>query len=565
MKFYIADAGMVHHIAVRSLLMASLATALAAAAVPARGFGPGNCVSVTRTDGGTCMLTTNCTAQDVSSFDFSFLCVKRPAGQEIHSLGVGSFDQVEEFDTEVSCDQCLPPIVTSAVKLAVGAPPRRSTAKVVTAARTQVPVLKGRAQLANEARKRSTASVKMPSHQKTQLGARGTKGQAPRKLPSPQTSQLGAGGQAKKASQLGVSRPGKKAASFLEKDSLAARDPSLENLESDGDDSQPDIPEKAEHYGPASCVAVWRNDTTGHCVMQTDCDQPAALSIYEFGLVCVDQGDEMTKHVFGTDSFKLKERFDTLIECQECLALDEYTNGDKAIKQLAKEVQEMEGDLMTVGQGVTRLNAEVMKESAAAPAPALAAVEGAEEAKEETEAAGEEAADEEAEDTKGEEEAAAADAEAEESTGEAEEKEETGTAAVGFLKQARHQHKHQEVRQVRRRHVEVKKEDVSRADDATKEAAVNTAFGSQRLDADDTGSIAAEAEASDSAEIGSQERFESGVDAEEGSQAEAAADSEEQDEAEGSSPDAASQESGDDAVSRDRVEERADEDSERGD
>jgi len=262
-------------------LAAAVATlALAAAGVDCaavRGFGPANCVSISRSSAGTCVLRTNCAGQDLSSFDISFECVA-DSGREAHSLGRGSFDEQEEYDTDIKCQECLAPV--------------------------------------------SKAPIAHPTLAKQPEGNTGV--------------------------------------------SLAAVSVSRAH-ENQAQEPSP----KAEWYGPEECVGVWRDDKSGTCIMQTDCDEDIQLNVYEFGLICM-QDLEMTRHIFGMDSFAHKETFSTLISCDQCKALDEYMDGTKAVNALTSAVKGMKDDMKNVTGEVVKLKAEVFPQAAPGPGPAPA-------------------------------------------------------------------------------------------------------------------------------------------------------------------------------------------------
>lgn len=77
-------------------------------------------------------------------------------------------------------------------------------------------------------------------------------------------------------------------------------------------------------FGPSNCVSLWRDNKTGHCMMQTDCREQDTLN-HTFGLTCKKldwPGSSLTRHEFGKDSFASQETFDTLIPCYECLPLE---------------------------------------------------------------------------------------------------------------------------------------------------------------------------------------------------------------------------------------------------
>merc|ERR1719375_490010 len=76
----------------------------------ATGYGPGKCVGVQRSKGGTCVLSTHCKEDDdLETVEFAFLCVLGNGEVQKHSYGKGGFDPDESFDSSISCAQCLLP------------------------------------------------------------------------------------------------------------------------------------------------------------------------------------------------------------------------------------------------------------------------------------------------------------------------------------------------------------------------------------------------------------------------------------------------------------------------
>lgn len=71
-------------------------------------YGPGNCVTLSQSSTGSCVITTDCEGQDVSKFEFAFNCDNGDK-VERHSFGVGGFDDYEEYDTQVKCSHCAAP------------------------------------------------------------------------------------------------------------------------------------------------------------------------------------------------------------------------------------------------------------------------------------------------------------------------------------------------------------------------------------------------------------------------------------------------------------------------
>jgi len=74
----------------------------------ATAFGPNNCVRLSKSSLGTCVITLTCGAADVSQVDFSFVCINRNAAlkKAQHSYGTGGFNADEVFDSGVACDSC---------------------------------------------------------------------------------------------------------------------------------------------------------------------------------------------------------------------------------------------------------------------------------------------------------------------------------------------------------------------------------------------------------------------------------------------------------------------------
>lgn len=72
-------------------------------------LGPQNCVSLSRSDAGTCVIKNSCENVDTSKYEYAFDCWNSPQDLVRHSFGVGGFAADEEFDTEIQCKRCEPP------------------------------------------------------------------------------------------------------------------------------------------------------------------------------------------------------------------------------------------------------------------------------------------------------------------------------------------------------------------------------------------------------------------------------------------------------------------------
>jgi hypothetical protein len=99
-------------------------------------------------------------------------------------------------------------------------------------------------------------------------------------------------------------------------------------------------PATASFYGPGGCVAVYSKD--GSCWMQTRC-QGQNITEYDFGMNCADSDGQITKHMFGKNSFDPEETFNTLVSCDTCLALDQEPA--KGVTDLAITVLSLEKEL----------------------------------------------------------------------------------------------------------------------------------------------------------------------------------------------------------------------------
>jgi len=87
------------------VLLASTSATLAVAV----SFGPRNCVDLSKSAEGTCVLRTDCNGVDTSNFEFAFDCLSSTGNLQRHSFGFGGFDNNEEYDTAVKCTECRTP------------------------------------------------------------------------------------------------------------------------------------------------------------------------------------------------------------------------------------------------------------------------------------------------------------------------------------------------------------------------------------------------------------------------------------------------------------------------
>jgi len=84
------------------------------------------------------------------------------------------------------------------------------------------------------------------------------------------------------------------------------------------------IPKEAQYFGPKTCITTFRAPA-GTCLIRTRCAD-ADLSKFNVGVTCIDSQGGYTRYLFGKDSFRAEETFDTLISCEKCLGVGEESS-----------------------------------------------------------------------------------------------------------------------------------------------------------------------------------------------------------------------------------------------
>jgi len=277
-------------------------------------FGPKGCVSLSKSEGGTCVLTTKCSGVDTSAFEFAFLCVDDKGTEVKHTFGDGGFLDAEEYDTEVACATCAAP---DGVEVVQKAKTKQRTSKVVSKAEEP------KAEKAKEAKEPAKASSS-------------------------------------------AEPPADVAASHALLSKFAA---------SQGGAASGVPPAHASFYGPGGCVAAYRTPSTGTCVMQTRCGGQN-ITEYDFGMNCVDSEGETTQHLFGKNSFDPEETFDTLVKCTQCLGLEEKAAAP--LKDLATHVQVLQAEMKAIQDSVKAIKDHLNPpaDTEAAPAEEASGEEG---------------------------------------------------------------------------------------------------------------------------------------------------------------------------------------------
>merc|ERR1719353_1948470 len=244
-------------------------------------FGPDDCVSLSRSAAGTCVLATDCEGKDTSAVEFSFLCADATGMEVKHTFGTGGFLDKETYDTEVACDRCLrdgsEAESTAAAKAAEEAPAKAAAAAEAEDSDRVASTADSRALLTKFAKSKPEEPAGVP-------------------------------------------------------------------------------PSTSSFYGPGGCVAVYKDDKAGTCWMQTRC-QGQNISDYDFGMNCADADGQITKHMFGKNSFDAEETFNTLVTCDTCLALDQEPA--KGVSDLAITVLSLEKELDSIKADVKTIHDEM--------------------------------------------------------------------------------------------------------------------------------------------------------------------------------------------------------------
>jgi len=323
-------------------------------------FGPQNCVTLSRSSAGSCVITTDCEGVDISQTEFAFDCIgqhhlafgvgENHNGKVVrHSFGVGGFETGEEFDTEVKCSRCAGPTGAAAAPVETLAAP---VVKKVKATLEPAPAHTTPNSMAHSIPSRPKAAPKIRLH-------------------AEDTPTV--------ALHVKTAKAATKAKSSFWP--FTNGGPQAQSVDLNPFDTQ----SQAVKYGPHGCVSVYKSK--GHCIMSTDCDKKD-MSNYEFGLVCVDKTGSPVKHLFGKDSFDEKESFDTLIRCDQCLGLEDIPDAVALageVSTMGKDIANLKAVMTNISINVQMLNKEVFPKapSAPSPAPALAAAASPTAAKEE--------------------------------------------------------------------------------------------------------------------------------------------------------------------------------------
>lgn len=269
-------------------------------------YGPKKCVELSQSKRGTCVISTNCKAEDIAKFEFAFTCTTLNHEVQKHSFGLGGFDPVETFDTEVQCKTC-------------GPPPGAAPDPIVLKTRKQAKVAPHRP----EAKKKARITKHVTNlHSKV------------------------------KSAEEEPEAEEKK-----DEDVKAKEEDTVEQKGDDAEWQKLVLEESKVETGPSNCVSIYRKKESSTCVIHTDCEKES-MDSYEFGLDCIDKNNFQVRHLFGRDSFLSNEWFDTLISCNQCLAIL-YSDADTV--QMDARVDSLEKSVNKLQEAMTTLEDKVDK------------------------------------------------------------------------------------------------------------------------------------------------------------------------------------------------------------
>jgi len=364
------------------------------------GYGPKKCISVERSASGSCIVHTNCHGLDLSQYDFKFDCVEGPAKRQTHSLGVGSFDETEDFDTDVQCQQCLPPqqhdhgptskLATQGgakkwdVKVAAGASQKKvlqATAGAPHRVATLLSYSTGRSGAASKTTKANIVErIRRPSQSRLtsvlQLRSVASPspamtGSYPYNAAAPAAPGAPAVGQP--VGQPNPSMPQAPVNPSISQQASPAPPPAVATTTTSA--PWPDGP--SEVYGPGMCISTWRNRTTGTCVLQTECAPHTDMTAYDFGFLCTRDDGNVTRHLYGNEFFELHATFVSDIQCARCRALeDKPMDSISSVTSLVSQVSELQKEMVNISTAIIRLKQRAIQKAHSTVIPAPAAPGG---------------------------------------------------------------------------------------------------------------------------------------------------------------------------------------------
>jgi len=397
------------------------------------GFGPQGCVQLSRSEGGSCVITTNCDGSDLSTTDFGFDCANKKAITR-HSFGTGGFEAFEEFDSHIMCDKCEnvlsvripapkvhkkmhPEVVAMPVMHPAALPvlqiPAEEQHWLPQAEKKDVnfefepllhplPMLHRRLAVpavpaVNNFHAKKHHQLLPPLVQPAPLKDHHSGKTHHPHHHSGNTHHHHHSGKVQGAVAFKALRDHKK--HHDEKSDMERSAKALESSSSKWNypwtkwtTKKKKVEHKVVKYGPKDCIETYRNKKS-ECVVQTRCAAEDVKS-YNFGMICVGEDGVPVNHVFGKGSFDPEEKFNTLIKCKKCMGLENIVMapapaagsssgaapkaGPKSafgqVEELHNEIKGLTNIVLKLSKSLNGLNSVVFKHKAAgAPAPAAAA------------------------------------------------------------------------------------------------------------------------------------------------------------------------------------------------
>eukprot|EP00927_Polykrikos_kofoidii_P077617 TRINITY_DN74549_c0_g1_i1.p1 TRINITY_DN74549_c0_g1~~TRINITY_DN74549_c0_g1_i1.p1 ORF type:complete len:794 (-),score=126.58 TRINITY_DN74549_c0_g1_i1:128-2509(-) len=292
-------------------------------------FGPEDCVTVSRSAKGTCILTTKCSLVNTSNTEFAFVCFNPGSSlpHALHSYGRGGFDSEETFDTGVKCRSCS----TIAVAFRTGGVLVRNSLRSLPKEMlpvSAVPAYDDGTLRAESGYKTVTASnpaqMSQPAMKVVASADRPTVDVQPRSTVVSSTVKVQPAVNVVRTVE--TVQPAVNVIRTVERVQPAVNVVRMvEKVQPAGSMRLPE----ATYYGPQSCVATFRSPT-GTCIVQTRCVE-AALSMFNVGITCVDKDGSYARYLFGRNTLAAEEVFDTHMECETCLGVS-YGDDPAAVK-----------------------------------------------------------------------------------------------------------------------------------------------------------------------------------------------------------------------------------------
>mmetsp|Transcript_10851 Transcript_10851/g.24880 ORF Transcript_10851/g.24880 Transcript_10851/m.24880 type:complete len:589 (+) Transcript_10851:137-1903(+) len=288
-------------------------------------FGPGDCVKLSRSEVGTCIISTDCGSSNIADVTFSFMCMNPGQVSTIHSFGKGGFDQQEIYDTEIICDSCV---------------------SIDNAFDTNSPLVKDTLKSMYFGSGASTAggegSWGAQGEWQQQVGGEGAAG-------AEGDASSGGGGIPDDGTGMADWKNRENSMNGSKWEDKGKGTWVDENAHWDGtkwvksDNSPADEAEFREtsYFGPSSCISTFKG-WRGTCIIKTQC-KGMDMSNVEVGVTCLENDGSYKRYLFGRQ-FQPEETFDSLTECVTCTGIGANPGGARGApvgpipKQLVDEV-----------------------------------------------------------------------------------------------------------------------------------------------------------------------------------------------------------------------------------